>query len=234
MNDYKSFLTGGLIGVLQTISGHPLDTLKTISQNNKLSINEFYNLNIHKQPLSLYNGIKYPMMINVVYNTFLFSVFENIKKTSENNLYPGFIAGFYSGIILNPFEYYKINRQLKNKIVIYNSFKGLHLTMFREGIASSIYFASYFELEKKINNPLISGGLSGALSWLMTYPLDTIKTNYQSGKITFNEIFNQNIIFNKYNWHGFGFCITRAFLVNSISFYCYDKLLSNTSQKDIY
>ena len=224
MNDYKSFLSGGLIGVIQTISGHPLDTLKTISQNNKLNIKDINKLNIFKKPLSLYKGLKYPLTINIIYNTFLFSIFENINNKTNNNIYSGFIAGFYSGIILSPFEYYKINRQLGNKIIFVNSFKGIHLTMFREGLASSIYFSSYFALNKLINNPLISGGISGSLSWLATYPLDTIKTQYQSGKITFDELFNKRLLLNKNNWNGFSFCITRAFLVNSISFYCYDKL----------
>ena len=78
-------------------------------------------------------------------------------------------------------------------------------------------------INELINNPLISGGISGSLSWLATYPIDTIKTQYQSGKITFNELFNKKLLFNRNNWNGFSFCITRAFLVNSISFYCYDK-----------
>ena len=36
-------------------------------------------------------------------------------------------------------------------------------------------------MKNKINyHPLISGGVAGALSWLFTYPIDTVKTRVQS------------------------------------------------------
>lgn len=223
-DNFHNMFVGGIIGTTQTIMGHPLDTLKTLNQNNiKINIKNRYNL------VSLFKGIKYPLLINSIYNTSLFSLFE-LLNNDRSLFYSGFVAGFYSGIILSPFEYYKVNKQIGTKIKLSNNsnlFKGVFLTMFREGLASSVYFSTYFYLTEQKIPAFISGGCSGCLSWIITYPIDTVKTQYQSGQIDKFEVINKlslNLILNKSTWNGISFCLARAFLVNSISFYLYDKI----------
>lgn len=224
--DYNnnSLIIGSIIGFSQTIIGHPLDTLKTIKQSKK-SVN-FINL---KDVRILLRGINYPLIINTSYNSTVFFVFEKMKKEKFNDIESGLFSGLISGVILSPFEYFKVNKQLNKKINIYDSFRGSKLTMLRESVATSIYFTSYFELERQNVPIFLSGGISGMLCWYFTYPIDTIKTNYQIGNYkNYNTIIkeccNFNYVFNKNNWNGIYYCLTRAFIVNSISFCIYDKL----------
>lgn len=64
----------------------------------------------------------------------------------------------------------------------------------------------------------LSGGISGTLSWLVTYPIDTIKSRIQTN-ITFKDALNKGNIFN-----GLSICLVRTFLVNATGFYAANNL----------
>ena len=55
-------------------------------------------------------------------------------------------------------------------------------------------------------------------SWLLTYPLDTIKTRIQSNS---SKSFNRFIIMGNL-FKGLNICLIRAFFVNSVGFYTYE------------
>ena len=72
-------------------------------------------------------------------------------------------------------------------------YKGLNATTLREVIALGIYFGGYEavvrEFDKRLGNgkqldtPLRSffaGGIAGCMSWIITYPIDYVKTVLQS------------------------------------------------------
>ena len=129
------------------------------------------------------------------------------------------MTGFLTSFIISPIELYKIRSQrlLPTNISI---FTGLKYTILKKIISSSIYFGLYNTLQPTINNPLISGGITGCLSNFTSYPIDVIKTRVQCGEnIIINNIFNRNIICN-----GILLSLTRSFLVNSIGFYIFEKL----------
>lgn len=63
--------------------------------------------------------------------------------------------------------------------------KGNLITVLREVPAYTIYFLTYELLTNKTGETstarmLIAGGLAGQASWLLTYPVDVIKTRFQS------------------------------------------------------
>ena len=69
-------------------------------------------------------------------------------------------------------------------------------------------------MKNEINyHPLISGGVAGALSWLFTYPIDTVKTRVQS-----NISIKKAIMLKNY-WNGISIALSRAFIVNGVGFY---------------
>ena len=115
-----------------------------------------------------------------------------------------------------------IENYVKNKIItkVYNEgMIGLKYTFLRESLACGIYFKTYDVCSKNIGlNPFISGGLAGCNSWLLTYPIDTIKTRYQldQTKGTMDMLKRGGL------WNGLSYCLFRAFLVNGISFTCYE------------
>ena len=214
---YVEYLKGFSVGGIQILFGHPFDTIKTNIQANK-------NINIYK----LYKGVSYPFFTNSFINSFVFGSYSYIYKETNNHFISGFISGLFVGPIITPIDKLKINQQIGN--ILYknkyrNLFTGIYITSLRESFGTGIYFSSYnyfknLELVKGDINILIAGGNAGLLSWLLTYPLDVIKTRIQSEQ-------EKHIIsaFNKGNlFSGLKVCLLRSFLVNSIGFYVYEKL----------
>jgi len=205
-------------GIIQVIIGHPFDTIKTINQNNN-----FLNKNIKLK--NFYRGIKYPIiqtpLINVsnfYYNDYF------IKKYNMNLFNSSILSGFISSIIITPLDYCKINNQqnLKkniNFIKILCSYKHYHIVSLREVPALFIYFNSYDYSKKYIHSYSLCGSLAGVLSWLLTYPIDTIKTRLQSNSA--NSI--KDAILQKNLFNGIKPCLYRAFIVNGVGFYVYEK-----------
>ena len=207
MNEY---LKGSLVGITQTIVGHPFDTLKTLSQSNKP---------ISLKYTTLFRGIQYPLAVSAFSNSLCFGTYSQFYKQNDNSFLSGFYSGIITAIILNPFDVFKIKRQTQQPIHISHSFNGISLMVARESISTSIYFSTYYTLVNQYNySPFIAGGTAGSCSWLLTYPIDTIKTRVQGG-MTFKNAIRQSSFFN-----GLTFCLIRAFLCNGLSFTLYDYL----------
>ena len=199
------FIAGAFSGLTQTIVGHPLDTIKVNQQNNIL---------INK---NLYQGLKYPLICNTILVGLQFDLYYR---------YNSIVAGLVTSCLITPFDYYKINRQNKKKVnlnsMLKNFPKGYSITSLREGIALSAYFGSYDYLKNEYNlHPLISGGSAGVISWITTYPLDTVKTRVQSDQTLINSIKKGNF------WKGIKVTLVRAILINSLGFYVAENIKKN-------
>ena len=197
MDDYYK---GAISGIAQTLSGHPFDTIKVLKQNNihhELSFRKIINY---------YKGITFPLLSNSIIIGSQFYIYHN---------YSGLLAGIVSGIMITPIDYFKTQKQI-NKNYKYKIEKplGLSATIMRESISIPIYFSSYYYINEKIDNSFISGGIAGILSWLIPYPIDTIKSRIQIGYSL-----KKSIKLGNY-YKGLNFCLLRAFLVNGIGFYC--------------
>ena len=205
------FFIGGVVGSLQVLGGHPLDTMKTYLQTDNFK-------NLKFKPSTLYRGVKYPLISNTVINSSIFGINEFVYRETNNYWTSGFISGSITSIIINPVELYKVRGQLGISGNI-NLTKGLYPTIMRESLATSIYFGTYFNLVD-MYGPLISGGCAGLFSWTFTYPIDVIKSRIQS-----NHCENiQDSIKQGNLWKGYSFCAIRAIFANSISFYAYNYL----------
>ena len=67
-------------------------------------------------------------------------------------------------------------------------------------------------METKVN-VFLAGGIAGSASWLITYPLDTIKTRIQTNNDTFISAMQKKQLFK-----GLGFTLLRGFIVNGAGF----------------
>ena len=195
-------------GITQVIIGHPFDT---INQNNN-----FLNKNINLK--NLYRGVKYPIIqtplvniVNFYYNDYF------IKKYNMSLINSSILSGFISSIIITPLNYYKINNQQNlKKILILIKFY-----IVREVPTLFIYFNTYDYSKKYIYSYSLCDSIAGILSWLLTYPIDTIKTRLQSNSA--NSI--KDAILQKNLFNGIKQYLLRAFIVNGIGFYVYEKSL---------
>lgn len=217
--DWRYFISGTIAGGVQTIIGHPLDTLKTISQNKVVTPSYSFKL--------LYSGF----LPAVIQSSFLtgssFYVNNYFYDLTKSNFLSSLYTGIIGSLFICPLEQLKIRQQTNSCLNIslnspFNYYRFLYLVFLRETPAITVYFSSYRYFKDNQINVILSGGISGCLSWLITYPVDTIKSRVQSGLCsTVRESINKGNLYS-----GLNFCLIRAFLVNSISFFTYEKIMS--------
>ena len=205
------FYSGFISGIAQTIISYPLDTIVVYKQTGQ----NISNIKLK----NIYKGVQYPLLTSGLINSLCFGINNSVYKHTHNHFISGSITGLITSIIITPVELYKIRSQRLKNITI-NPFVGLKITATRELVASSIYFGVYNTLIDNNINTFISGGITGCISWTISYPIDVIKTRIQSSEcITiFESIKMKNL------WHGISVCLYRAFIVNAIGFYIYEKI----------
>ena len=210
---FSSELIAGICcGTIQNLIGHPLDSLKVLSQTKE-------NLKYIKVR-QLYNGFTFPLYKLVLTGSLSFDFNERMTANNfKNNYLNGAIIGVSLSPIVHICDIFKIKQQTNLKYNISDFIKpqNIYLTLLRETLANSVYFGSYFSLKEYGVNPFIAGGIAGSLNWTTTYPIDTIKTR----SITYNFNLKQCINMGSY-WRGYGICLIRAFLVNSAGFGTYE------------
>lgn len=209
MNEY---IAGGFSGLTQTISGHWLDTIKVNKQNGKKTIYDARSLN---------KGITNAIYSNIVANSFVFG-FNNTLEKNMNPFASGFITGGVIGLASTPFENKKIQMQNRCKEIRY--FRSIEMGVLRDSLSFSIYFGFYRILREKYEvSAFNAGGITGLLSWVLTYPIDVISTRMKSNY----SMTLQKAIKIPGLWNGILICSVRSLLVNSIGFYSYEKFLEN-------
>jgi hypothetical protein len=191
VNNYLTYLSGGISGIVEILFIHPIEYYKTLKQssNPNLSFKKFYYQNTKKSIFGLYKGL-YPRIIGIIP---MRTVFWGTLKTSENILYKsqinkfyvpaisGATAGFFQTLIDCPVESLK-TRMMNNKNVKIN-FNGFIPNSLR-----NIFFAILFNVQKKnfennknqnFYNDIFIGCFSGIFASLLTQPLDYLKTKKQ-------------------------------------------------------
>ena len=81
---------------------------------------------------------------------------------------------------------------------------------------------------------LTSGGIAGVLSWIIGYPLDTIKTRIQSGYFTESvsvASLRQNL---SISYYGIAPALYRAALLHSCTFLCYENVLHAADKYNLH
>eukprot|EP01038_Epipyxis_sp_PR26KG_P009760 gene9760-13129_t len=120
-------------------------------------------------------------------------------------------------------------------------YKGFSVTALREIPSIGLYFFTYKNVRDLITKyqkrdipsteaTLLSGGIAGALSWTVIYPVDVIKTNIQVSDASLYRgmsIFKvAQILYKQHGskvfFKGLGTTICRAFPVNASTFYFYE------------
>jgi len=121
-------------------------------------------------------------------------------------------------------------------------YRGLGITMLRDAPAHGLYFWTYEyareklhpgcrrSCEESLNTMLVSGGLAGVVSWVLSYPLDVIKTRLQAQTLSSQkyrgilDCLRKSVREEGYEvlWRGLGTAVARAFVVNGAIFSAYE------------
>ena len=217
------YLSGFIVGLSQTIIGHPLDTLKVMIQNNTILDPNTSKMQILKH---YYKGWTFPLFSAMTYNGLLFNSYEYLRS-NDNSIIKNknFLAGTISGLMLSPYVFFvnkcKILQQLNKPLTYKNIFNryGIITNAIKEGTAVGIYFSGYNTLKNDYScHPLISGGLSGLLMWTVVYPIDSIRTRQFASNISVYEAYSRGKL-----WVGYNVCAVRSVIINAFNFYVYEK-----------
>uniref|UniRef100_U5EXE6 Putative mitochondrial carnitine-acylcarnitine carrier protein n=1 Tax=Corethrella appendiculata TaxID=1370023 RepID=U5EXE6_9DIPT len=178
-------------------------------------------------------------------------------STDPNSIYSHFLAGSIAGlaqsVVCSPMELIKTRLQLQNNqnsLVqkfknplectqhIYRNegvrgiFRGLTITAVRDTPAFASYFVSYELMIRLVTNPtpfhiLMAGGLAGTISWICTFPIDTVKSRLQADGVSSKPMYNgvKDCIQKSYKNEGLSFLmkglgptLIRAFPMNAVCF----------------
>lgn len=135
--------------------------------------------------------------------------------------------------------YSTVLKEIISKSGVLGLWKGLGSTLLREVNGTAIWFGTYEFLTDQLNgvalmpkdiNSLVSGALAGATFNLITFPVDTIKSNIQTNDVLHNKHSNVSYgaiikrlgIRNMYN--GLGITLVRSLPANAMIFYSYEWL----------
>lgn len=158
--------------ITELVFTHPIDYYKTLKQNNKSNLKKIILSNPYRGVSSRLIGIL-PMRIS------FWSSLDYLKNKNYNPLFIPLITSTIQTIIDIPIEQLKIN--LMNK----KSYNYIPENFIKGGLyhyQRNIIFTYGFYLGTQITDNAFVGGVSGGLlGSVLSHPLDSLKTFYQSG-----------------------------------------------------
>ena len=212
----SDIIAGGITGVLQWVIGHPIDTIKVFMQN---------NMKWRGLPLKqYYNGGSYKLVGSFIFNTIVFPIDDRVRTNFniDNRFISGGVAGVFVSLPVFLFDVCKVKRQVnKNYKIKWKDFvstPGYRMLASRELIGCSTYFGAYQYFKDRDYGSFVSGGLAGMIHWTCSYQLDLLANRQMALNIGLKEAYSMGKL-----WAGYNACMIRAFLVNSVSFYAYEK-----------
>ncbi|KAM3964124.1 mitochondrial basic amino acids transporter [Aphomia sociella] len=247
--DFVAGCIGGCAGI---IAGHPLDTLKVHIQSGRGSPLECTKSLLKGGTLaSAYRGIGAPLGGVAGVNAIVFGAYGHTRRALPNpdtltsQAVAGGLAGLFQSVASAPIELVKTRQQLSRPgdvmpagawsgarhILRTGGFKalyrGLGVTMVRDSPAFAVYFAAYEAMtrgDQSVIKVFTAGGLAGAFSWWIVYPVDVVKSKFQGdivGRYTSAwDCFKQSI--KSDGWRcmsrGLGAVTIRAFISNGACF----------------
>ena len=210
------FIAGCSSGIVQSLIGHPIDTVKILQQNRQA---------FHSNFLHYYRGISYPTAFNLLATGITFDLNARIYQKTGSYYSSGFLTGATLTPMIFLFDIGKIHHQTKptERISLkhFSRTNGFAATTARESISNAFYMGVYFNMEERYG-PLIGGGCAGLACWTMTYPIDVIKTRqmtHPERNYSFYDAFKKGSL-----WRGYTACAIRAVLVNAAGFWSYNKV----------
>lgn len=247
----------GMIGSsVGFIVGYPFDVMKSFSQleQTKNMIGSGRIINSRYGLKGFYNGMMTPLLCRSAVKGVLFGVhagcmnsrlFAKVSSsTSSTSNYmkmsvAGGFAAAVSSIINSPVELIKLSYQRgvpffeahnpRDAGFIRGMFLGLPETIYRDAPFFMLYFPLYYWLKKQ--DVPFAGGIAGSIPWVLTYPMDVVKTlkqNPELNHLSFREF---------YKIHGFRTlsnglmpCIARAFPTHCTAWWVID-FLTNLDKK---
>lgn len=152
-------------------------------------------------------------------------------RTANDILCNHGVSGLYRGFAAT------VGRQFPGFVIYFGSYDMLRssfLASFGSMTTTTMMTTSTAARWEELSASIFAGGIAGALSWAIIYPVDLVKTRVQSLTLTCPRHEQQMIyiarnVVHRHGWRalcrGFGITILRAFPVNAIIFLTYEATL---------
>ena len=197
-NELFGLLPGLFQGITRVSISYPADVVKIQMQKQLFTTTSETIKHIIKNDIKkFYRGSSISFVTIGLERSLQYYYLEKINK-KYNPYVSGFFVSLASSIYNLPMQYLTTNIALLNKnkdlpivksFIKQTSYKDLYKGYFIETpkniLGSTIYLGTYFKLRSLTDNSSLYpyfGGISGTLTWLVIFPIDTIKTEYQTTK----------------------------------------------------
>jgi hypothetical protein len=161
-------------------------------------------------------GISFPLVSFPIDRAISYKIYEDLNKSNFNPYQSAFCSGIFSSILNVPMQYFTTNaitmkkeeykgmihlikKTLNNKN---NFYKGYSLDTSRSLLGSTLFLGTYGNIKKSLpeNNysTIISSLGSISITWIITFPIDTIRVEKQISEKNI-----KTIILDRYKKNGF-------------------------------
>ena len=207
-NELLGLLPGLFQGLTRVSISYPADVVKIQMQKQLFTTTTDTIKHIIKNDIKkFYRGSSISFVTIGLERSLQYYYLEKINK-KYNPYVSGFIVSLASSIYNLPMQYLTTNIALLNKVNDVKQFikqttykdlyKGYCIETPKNILGSTIYLGTYFKLRSTTDNSTLYpyfGGISGTMTWLIIFPIDTIKTEYQTTK----NVGLSNIIYSRLN-----------------------------------
>jgi solute carrier family 25 carnitine/acylcarnitine transporter 20/29 len=197
--DLINLLPGLFQGVTRVGISYPADVVKVQMQKNLHAttlgtVQHIWKTDIRK----FYRGSSIAFVTVGIERSLQYYYLEKMNKLMMNPYASSFAASLISSVYNLPMQYLTTNIALLDKTkhdtsvkqyIKNTSFKQMYKGYFVETpknvLGSTMFLGTYLTLRNTTDKQTLYpwfGGLSGMLTWTVIYPLDTIKTDYQTTK----------------------------------------------------
>lgn len=202
-------VAGSASGLLCTLLGHPLDCVKVRQQaehGRPMSTAARAARMLREEGTHAFGrGVGPPLVSGALMNSMMFLAFAECRKLLPDGALRSFASGAVAGIatatLSTPFDYLKIQSQLRGSrpFAVLGAtlraggagrvlFRGHTMNCLREGVFTCVYLgtydavrtASYGEEQPPLPAVAAVSAASGALAWVANLPFDTVKTAQQA------------------------------------------------------
>ncbi len=240
MDELKQLIPGFLQGITRVTISYPFDVIKTNMQKLYFKTTKETLSNIVKtDPFKLYRGSSLSYCSVGVERSVQFYLLEKMNK-KYNPYINSFIVSIFSSIYNIPVQYLTTNIAIsENKVkdigqyikTLYknktNFYRGYLIEMIRGQLGSTLFMGSYYFLRNNIGEQTtfspIYGGISGLIVWSIIFPLDTIRTEYQTENKTIKKIINERKKNIRNLYRGITPVFIRTIPSASLGMYVYEK-----------
>jgi hypothetical protein len=206
-NELLHLVPGFCQGLIRVFVSYPFDIVKVHMQTHPVTMIDCLRDFWKNDKFKFYRGSSISFCVVPVDRSLQYFMYERLNK-HVNPFVSGWIVGTVSGIYNVPVQSIISNLALtkdKPKLQMFvntfvkengvkHMYKGTRVEILRLAAFTSLYLGIYGYLRRRDENmPFMNGVITSISSWLIMFPIDTMRTRVQTSEQTYKTISYQNM-----------------------------------------